>query len=90
MVNGATKEDSLHLSESEGQHDGASRMILESVAGLVKQTQRQTNIITIQSLVIAGLVVSVVSLSFKVWTIHYTNAYGGIQTSTVGQIDELS
>lgn len=80
----------MQLAESEHQSDPSSRLILESVAGLVKQTQRKTNIITILALAMAGLVVAVVSLSFKVWTIHYTNAYGGMQTSTVGHIDDLS
>lgn len=80
----------MQLTESDHPSDASSRLILANTEGLVKQTQRQTNIITILSLVVAGLVVVVVSLSFKVWTIHYTNAYGGIQKSTVGQIDDLS
>ncbi len=80
----------MQVSESDVQREAANRLTVASVPQLVKQTQRTTNIITILSLVILGLVVAVGALSFKVWTIHYTNVDGGIQSSTVGQIDELA
>ncbi len=79
-----------HLNESEPQPEDVSRLIQQNIAGLVKQTQRQANNSTLQNVIIAGLVVAVVSLSLKVWTIHYTNVGGGIQSNTVGKIDELS
>ena len=80
----------MQLTESDPPGDASSRLILANAEGLVKQTQRQTNIVTILSLVIAGLVVAVLALAFKVGTIHYINAYGGLQKSRVGHIDELS
>ena len=90
MVNPHTQGRDMQLTESDPPSEASSRLILANAEGLVKQTQRQTNIITILCLVITGLVVAVLVLSFKVGTIHYTNAYGGMQKSTVGHIDDLS
>ena len=80
----------MQRTASDPPSDSASRLILANVEGLVKQTQRQANIITILSLALAGLAAAALAFAFKAGTMHYTNAYGGLQTSRVGRIDDLS